>query len=319
LINIEHNSKIRENYLKNFYVKETSFGRVLGSPYTFLYLIEGFLFDASVTAWAYLLVNEISKLEWKKVVFLTHSHYDHLGGIPVLKKFFPDLKVYGHKNIEKVMESKNALEIIRKFDKLDSEEIRKYNKIGEFEFEVFNLDVAFDFSESKELMVDEVLAIYSPGHTKDTVAYYLNKYKALIMAESMGVPNYKFSFVLPEFLTSYNLYVSSYNSLKELVLREKVNNFLLPHILYFESFSDVRDFLKLSEESLELYVRSIINFIDKVNLRKDCDEEEFNKKFTEIFNMMIEKFYVRYELSQPIYGFEANVKAQVKAVLKELV
>ncbi|MCS7165701.1 MAG: MBL fold metallo-hydrolase [Candidatus Calescibacterium sp.] len=307
---------IRQRYLKEFSVKNTSFGIVFGSPYAFLYLIDGLLFDTSVSAWAYLLCEKLKDTEWKRKIFLTHSHYDHLGGVGTIKSFFPETLVYANSYVSRVLKSPNALEIIKKFDHYDSSEIKQFHQINQIGFVTFELDHTFDFSDKEYISIENIDVIYTPGHTKDTVSYYLSSYNCLIMSECMGIPNHRFDFVLPEFLSSYNLYIQSFQKLKDLVLQKKINNFLLPHIMYFEYFSDVRDFIKLSEYSLNMYVKSIIGFIQKVGLDKNSIHDELKVK--DVFRMVLDSYYVKYELSQPMYGFEANVTAQIRAIVKEL-
>ncbi|MEN3015696.1 MAG: MBL fold metallo-hydrolase [bacterium] len=320
MMNIQYNTSIRERYLKDFIVKDAQFGKVLGSSYTFIYLVDGILFDSGVSAWAYLLCQKLKNIEWDKKLFLTHSHYDHLGGVGVILSFFNDTVIYGSERINKVLNSQNALKTISEFDLLDSQEVLKFHNIPEVGFSCFELSVPISFSEGqRSLLIEGVEAINTPGHTKDTISYYIASYNCLVMSESMGVPNYKFNFVLPEFLTSYTLYVESFKYLKGLVLNKKINNFLLPHIMYFEYFSDVVDFIRLSEESLKLYVSVILEFLNKVGVYKGLDEEVLESKFREVFTMMVDRFYVKYELSQPIHAFEANVTAQIKNVFKELV
>ncbi len=303
------------DYLKSFDRKEKSFGWIFGSPYAYIYLIDDILFDSSVSAWAYIFCKEGKDF---KRLFLTHSHYDHLGGAWVIKEFYPNINIYGHSYIENVFKSLNALNIITNYNKLDSEEIINYWSIPKeyIDFKIFNFDYVFNFTDEGILYFDDFWAIYTPGHTKDTVSFYITKYNALVMSESMGIPNYRFNFVLPEFLTSYKLYLGSFEKLKKLVLEKNVNNFLLPHIMYFEYFSDVKDFIKLSEESLKFYVKSLINFIEKAKIEKDNLQ---TSKLEEIFNMVLDSFYYKYELIQPLYGFKANVTAQIKNIIKELI
>lgn len=310
---INYNNELRQKYLRNFECKQASFGFVIGSPYTFLYIIDGVLFDTSVSAWANLLCEKLKNIQWKKVVFLTHSHYDHLGGVYTIKQFFDNIKVYGHSYISKILSSNTAINIIKEFNQLDSQEILNFHEVSDFGFDIFEIDYPIYFDQSEIVKLENIEVIFSPGHTKDTVSYYIPQHKALIMSESMGIPNYRFNFILPEFLSSYKLYIQSFEKLKRVVLENNVSNFLLPHIMYLEYFSDVKDFIKLSEESLNLYVKKIVEYIEKIGLK-----EELDVKIRDVFEMVVDNFYIRYELSQPLYGFEANVKAQIRTILREL-
>jgi glyoxylase-like metal-dependent hydrolase (beta-lactamase superfamily II) len=324
----KENQILRENYIRNYTIKEEEFGIVLGSPYCYLYLIDNILIDISVTAWAYLLLNLIKNKYKINYLLLTHSHYDHLGGTYILKEYFKDyfsnLKIIGHSNISKVLKSQTAINIISDFNYKDSYEIYnilKNNELSQFlEFNNFEIDYLIEDSNQKiidlkELINKDVKVLFVSGHTRDSVSYYFIKENALIMAESMGVPNHKFNFVLPEFLTSYINYKDNLKFQEELIIDKKINNFLLPHIMYFTNFSDVKDFIKLSYYSLDLYVKKLIEYINKVGINLN----NFDSKLEEIFKYILEEIYIKYELTQPIYAFKANITAQIKTILKELI
>jgi len=324
----KENQILRENYIRNYTIKEEEFGVVLGSPYCYIYLIDNILIDISVTAWAYLLLNLIKNKYKINYLLLTHSHYDHLGGAHILKEYFKDyfsnLKIIGHSNISKVLKSQTAINIISDFNYKDSYEIYnilKNNELSQFlKFNNFEIDYLLEDSNQKvfdlkNLINKDVKVLFVSGHTKDSVSYYFIKENALIMAESMGVPNHKFNFVLPEFLTSYINYKDNLKFQEELIIDKKINNFLLPHIMYFTNFSDVKDFIKLSYYSLDLYVKKFIEYINKVGINLN----NFDSKLEEMFKYILEEIYIKYELTQPIYAFKANITAQIKTILKELI
>jgi glyoxylase-like metal-dependent hydrolase (beta-lactamase superfamily II) len=324
----KENQILRENYIRNYTTKEEEFGIVLGSPYCYIYLIDNILIDISVTAWAYLLLNLIKNKYKINYLLLTHSHYDHLGGAYILKEYFKDyfsnLKIIGHSNISKVLKSQTAINIISDFNYKDSYEIYnilKNNELSQFlEFNNFEIDYLLEDSNQKifdlkNLINKDVKVLFVIGHTRDSVSYYFIKENALIMAESMGVPNHKFNFVLPEFLTSYINYKDNLKFQEELIIDKRINNFLLPHIMYFTNFSDVKDFIKLSYYSLDLYVKKFIEYINKVGINLN----NFDLKLEEIFKYILEEIYIKYELTQPIYAFKANITAQIKTILKELI
>ncbi len=321
------NQLLRENYIKNFKIKEEEFGIVLGSPYCYIYLINDILVDISVSAWAYILLNLIKNKYKINYLLLTHSHYDHLGGAYLLKEnfkdYFQNLKIIGHSNITNVLKSATALKIISEFNYKDSSEINNILKINDLfnflEFKTFNLD--YELIENQKtinlnnLLNKNVEAIFVNGHTKDSISYYFIKENILIMGESMGVPNHRFTFVLPEFLTSYLNYKKNIKFQEELIINNKIKNFLLPHIMYFTSFNDIKDFIKLSYQSLELYTKKFIEYINKTKINSD----NFDIKIEEVFKYILEDIYIRYELTQPIYAFKANITAQIKTIIKELI
>ena len=57
------------------------------------------------------------------MILLTHSHYDHVSGIPAMKRAWPQVQVYGGTYVEHVFESDKAKAVITK---LNMEAVAKY-------------------------------------------------------------------------------------------------------------------------------------------------------------------------------------------------
>tara|TARA_R110001583_G_scaffold88544_6_gene229476 strand:+ start:197 stop:1138 length:942 start_codon:yes stop_codon:yes gene_type:complete len=149
-------------------------------------------------------------------VLLTHSHFDHVGGIPYLREMFPDLVVYGSPVAAKVLQSDNAKRLILD---LNMQAAREYAKAG-----MHLLDIAYDESllvvdhvvkDGDEISIgnETITIIEVPGHTRCSICYFLSDQKAIFGGESMGVL-LKNGTVCPEYLSSYVDYNQSLKKCK---------------------------------------------------------------------------------------------------------
>jgi Predicted hydrolase (metallo-beta-lactamase superfamily) len=92
---------------------ERKFGEVLilGGPYAFVYLVEDVLIDTGTAFWGKKISEYLKEKGLKlRLVLLTHSHYDHVGGLPyILKSQNP--QIFAHPYFEKVLSSEKGFEI----------------------------------------------------------------------------------------------------------------------------------------------------------------------------------------------------------------
>ena len=77
------------------------------------------------------------------MILLTHSHYDHVSGIPAMKRAWPQVQVYGGTYVEHVFESDKAKAVITK---LNMEAVAKYQVED------------FDGFDADQLVIDHVIA-----------------------------------------------------------------------------------------------------------------------------------------------------------------
>jgi glyoxylase-like metal-dependent hydrolase (beta-lactamase superfamily II) len=122
---------------------------VLGHSAVPIYLLDGpspLLFDAGFTGLLHLYEKEIKNVLGERspaFLFLTHSHWDHVGSGAYLKEIWPDMKIAGSIESSKILSRSGAIEQIKALNQSALEVLRCWgvSKIHEGQFKPFSLDV----------------------------------------------------------------------------------------------------------------------------------------------------------------------------------
>lgn len=217
---------------------------VWGNPAVFLYWVEGTkgqaLIDAGYTANAFPLGEWVTQRRIPERPFfhlLTHSHFDHIGATPWLRKSFPEMRIFAHPRLRRVLGSPRALALIQQF----SQETAKHVGVQAPPFEPFDIDTPLTDGLILDLGDVKIQAIETPGHTRDSVSFWIEPDGILIPGEAVGVPDLRGE-VRPQFLASYTLYLQSLQRLADL----DIQILGLPHRALVEGREAVRSYMHAS-------------------------------------------------------------------------
>ena len=122
-------------------------------------------------------------------LLLTHSHYDHMGALPMLRRAFPGLIVLAHPHAQAVLEKPKARASIRQLG-LEAAALFGPQYAGEVESypdEEIHVDRALEDGEVLSLGDLSVRTLWTPGHTRCSVSFWIPELKALFLSESVGV------------------------------------------------------------------------------------------------------------------------------------
>lgn len=176
---------------------------------------------------------------------------------------------------------------------------RKFIGTEDVSFDSISVDQTVKDGDEFNLGSDWVIQVMAtPGHTRDSVSYYIPKIKALIPGEATGVLNGNYD-IQSEFSSSYHDYVHSLERLATL----DVEILLLPHV-HVLTGEDAKKHFVNSLNAAQALKERIENRLDAFNGDRDAAIEAIVKE--------------DYDESQAVLqdkrSFLLNLQAKVKAV-----
>jgi glyoxylase-like metal-dependent hydrolase (beta-lactamase superfamily II) len=240
---------------------------MVGHPAMPMYLLDGqnpAIFDAGLAFLGRIYVNGLHQILNQRnpvYCFLSHSHFDHCGSVAVLKKYFPGMKVVASERAKQVLGRPNALALMRKLTEFAEQLIQRVEiKLDEIDqFEPFEVDLTAKEGDVIELSKDVAIHVLeTPGHTQDSLSYFIPGKKILLCSEAAGLPDAT-GYIVTEALVDYDLYVESMRRLSKLdfevlclghrqaLTGQDAKNY------FQKSMADCRHFLNLVERSLEAF------------------------------------------------------------------
>ncbi|MEE9935204.1 MAG: MBL fold metallo-hydrolase [Deltaproteobacteria bacterium] len=143
-------------------------------------------------------------------LFLTHSHYDHVGAVSYLKRRIPGLKVGAHERLGELLRKASVLEMMNRLSG-NHVELFKYNTTGEdLSLAAFEPEIRLQEGDEFDLGGLTCRVYETPGHTRDSLSFFIPELKALFPSEAGGVLQGKTgSLMQVEFLSSYEDYIAS--------------------------------------------------------------------------------------------------------------
>jgi 2-aminobenzoylacetyl-CoA thioesterase len=158
-----------------------------------------------------------------EMLYLTHSHYDHAGSCSLVKGHYPFLKIAGHGLARDVMKNPRALSTMKSL----SDVYRQMLGLTGPETEFFPPSIELTLKDGDKIDLGKemtVRVLETPGHTRDSLSYFIEPLRAMVAGEALGVAQID-GRICPEFLTDFKAYVDS--ALK--IINTNPSTIIMPH------------------------------------------------------------------------------------------
>lgn len=261
------------------------------------------LFDTGFAFNGYKMAEKVKALLGERkldYIFLSHSHYDHVVGAPYVLKYYPEATVVAGEYAAKIFAKPTARAIMRDLD-------RKYADtcgITEYEDLIDELKVDITVNDGDTVKCGDMTftVVSLPGHTKDSIAFYLQEKKFLLGSETLGV-YFGDDTYLPFFLVGYQMSLDSFAKVKQM----DIDYMLLPHYGVADKERTQR-FLTKAERSFRDTAEKIVA-IFKVGGTVEDGIEYYKERF---YKDNVKPTY-------PVDAFRLNTSIMVELIKKELV
>ena len=151
-----------------------------------------------------------------KKFLILHSHFDHVGIVPFMKRCHPEIEVYASKRAWEILQMDRAILTINEFSRNVAQRMKKENIYSAYDLEWRN-DVSGKTAHEGD-RIDlgglEVSILEIPGHSSCCIAAYVPELKALFPTDGGGIPFNQT--IISSGNSNYTKYQQSLEKLKDL-------------------------------------------------------------------------------------------------------
>ncbi len=192
------------------------------------------------------------------VMLLTHSHFDHCGAVPYLRRKFPGARVGASAKAAEVLRKSSAIALIRRLNSEYEKEMAHQLKGEDVSFSGIAVDLPLKDKDWVDLgKGNRFQVIATPGHTRDCLSYFFPDSGVLVAGEAAGIPHN--GRIQSGFLASYEEYRASIGKLQAL----NAQALCIAHAGILAGRETVRDYLAQSLQAAEELRSMIARYLEE--------------------------------------------------------
>jgi len=151
-------------------------------------------------------------------ILFTHSHFDHIGAAPYLLRRIPSLSPAAHPYLFTVLTREGARRTIERLSRVGTEEAVESGILEDADFDYGMLTPGIELSDDDVIDLGglTIRVVATPGHTGDSLSFFVEPEGWVFTGEAAGIIPGEELYVGPEFLSSYEDYMSSLEKIKAL-------------------------------------------------------------------------------------------------------
>jgi glyoxylase-like metal-dependent hydrolase (beta-lactamase superfamily II) len=157
----------------------------------------------------------IDETRIRKLLIL-HSHFDHVGIVPFVKRRYPELEIYASARAWQILEMPKAINTINAYSDLNNEELGFKDVMSAYDTkwrdDVSGITVAE--GDTIDLGNMAVHILETPGHSSCSISAYVPDIKALFPSDGGGIPYNNET--IPSGNSNYTRFQESLEKLKNL-------------------------------------------------------------------------------------------------------
>ena len=240
----------------------------LGTPDYPAYLSmgeSGMIMEGGVGATFPIIVDQLKELgiapERIKYLALTHTHPDHIGAVPHLKKLWPHLQVVAGEVAVKLLQKEEVIQEFIKMDRTITEILLVKGDIDqwspEMENPTFEVDLVVKEGDQIDLGGGVAWTVYeTPGHSPCHLSYHNEKDGLLVIGDATGIYEPGKELFWPNYFHSLEAYCDSIRKLAALPAKIGARS-------HGGTVKDPRDYLLRVMKATEAYHRELLERVEK--------------------------------------------------------
>ena len=244
------------------------------------------------------MIKNILRDKAPQYCLLTHSHYDHCGAVSQFQTAFPSMQTLCSPQAAAVFKRPNAIKMIKALNQA----IEEQTDFKKGLFQEFKINQSIEDNQIIRLTPALTIeVIQTPGHTRDSLSYYIPELKMLFTGEAVGIMD-ESGYIFSEWLSDYDHYLTSMHKLNQL----EIKTLCLGHN-YVLTGPDAAGFIAKSLE----YCRSFRMLIETCLSQEKGSLQQVLQRIKSI------EYDSKIGLKQPEPAYLLNLEAKIKNILRK--